>query len=228
MFKTSLRGVVAAVALASASVAAHAATQTTFLNFDTVASGTSANDYVASLGLTGLSFGNGELVDDLDTYGNPTGTLHWVDSSALYGNVQVKTLTDFWSNADLSVSKGNVLWNDNAPILVQFASPLDLLSFSVQQDLGTTGSLAGSVMSFLDSTGHVMAGHDVGYTQYGNPGYTIGSGPVAGVSGILLSAGKSYDNLQIVTAAPVPEPTTWALALAAMGLMGFMARRRQG
>lgn len=219
-FKTSLRGVVVAATLAAASVAAHAdiAINTT-LNFDSVASGTTANAYLASLGITGLSFGNGDIAYDLDAYGNPLDTFHWVDASATYGDVLVK-------NDGTAVSASNVLWNDHAPILLQFAAPVNIASFSVQQDNTSYGSFQG-VLSFLDSTGHVIAGADVSYVQFGQPGLLISSGPVLNVSAILLPALKSYDNLSIHAAtAAVPEPSTWALSLASLGLMGVIARRR--
>lgn len=131
MNKFSLRVVMAAVALASASVAAHAdiAINTT-LNFDTVATGTTANGYLATLGLGNvMSFGNGDVAPDVDTFGNYTGTNHWIDASATYGDVLVKS-------SSAAVSGSNVLDNGFAPILVQFAAPVDLASFSVQLERG--------------------------------------------------------------------------------------------
>lgn len=228
MFKqSSLRGVVAAVALASASVAAQAAT-TTNLNFDSVASGTSANDYLASLGINGFTFADANRVDDEPVYDNNgfllnDGAFHWETGSNV---VQVKSVSDFWTGADLSVSKSNLLWNDNAPILIQFKNPIDILSFSIQQDLSTYGAIT-NTLSFLDASGHVIAGANVDFEQYNHPGQTISSGAVNGVSAILLPGITHWDNLSLVTAAPVPEPSTWAMGLVAMGLMGAVARRRQ-
>jgi hypothetical protein len=216
--KTTLRGVVAAAALAAASLSAHADIHAT-LDFDSVASGTTANAYLASLGLQGISFGNGDIAYDLDAYGNALETFHWVDASATYGDVLVK-------NDGTAVSGTNVLWNDHQAILVQFSAPVNITSFSVQQDSSDYGSFQG-VLSFLDSTGHVIAGADVSYVQFGQPGLLISSGPVAQVSAILLPALKSYDNLSINAVTPaVPEPSTWALALASLAVVGVVARRR--
>ncbi len=62
--------------------------------------------------------------------------------------------------------------------------------------------------------------------------YTIASG----YSGLLDSLGftlTSYgtslnvDNLVLSPAAPVPEPQTYAMLLIGLGLIGFMARRRE-
>ena len=49
--------------------------------------------------------------------------------------------------------------------------------------------------------------------------YSVGSKTVAGGTYILGSA--------IVSAAPVPEPETYAMLLAGLGVVGFLARRRR-
>jgi len=122
-----------------------------------------------------------------------------------------------------------VLWNDNQAILVQFNSALTINAFSIQQDSSLFGNLTenGSILSFLDSTGHVISTANVYYTQYGQPGLTISSGTVTGVSAILLSAGKSYDNLSLNAVTAVPEPTSLSMVLVSLGLVGAAARRRR-
>ncbi len=48
------------------------------------------------------------------------------------------------------------------------------------------------------------------------------------VNGTLTgSAGGTYGGTMSAVAAPVPEPETYAMMLAGLGLMGFMARRRK-
>lgn len=230
MIPFSFSKAVAVTALASASVAAYAdiAIHTT-LDFDSVTSGTSANDYLASQGLGSvMHFGNPDRVDDdpiYDAIGNllNDGAFHWVDATATYGNVLVKS-------SSVSVLASNVLWNDHAPILLSFAAPVDLASFSIQQDLSGFGNLQenGSYLAFLDNTGHVISANNVYYTQGGNPGLTIASGTLSGVSGVLLSAGVHYDNLSIHTVtAAVPEPDSMALVLSAIGLFGLLHSRRR-
>ncbi|HEX5357272.1 MAG TPA: PEP-CTERM sorting domain-containing protein [Aquabacterium sp.] len=223
MSKFSLRGLVAAVALASASVAAHADIAiNTALNFDSVADGTSANSYLASLGLGGvMSFGNGDVVDDVDAFGDLTGTHHWVDASATYGDVLV-------SSSAAAVSGGNVLSNGFAPILLQFAAPVDLALFSVQLDNNTWSNFA-NVLQFLDASGHAISGTDVSFGALNQPGYTVAAtGPVYGVSSVLLSFGsRNFDNLQVTTMAAVPEPESWVLMASSMAVLGAFVRRRQ-
>ena len=222
MKSISLRGVVAAVAMASASALAHAdiAINTT-LDFDTVASGASANAYLASLGLGSvLHFGNGDTEQDVDPYGSYTGTSHWYDATASYGDVLV-------NSSSAAVSGANVLSNGFMPILVQFAGPVDLASFSVQLDNNTWTNPV-NVLQFLDASGHVIAGTDVSYGMLPQGGFTVASvSPVQGVSSVLLLFGsRDFDNLHITTMAAVPEPSTWALGLAGLGLLGMATRRR--
>lgn len=229
MFKTSLRSVVIAATLAAASVAAHADIAiNAYLDFDSVASGTTANAYTAGLGLSAITFGNANRVDDdpiYDSVGNllNDGAFHWVDDSANLGPVKI-------ISSAYAVSGSNVLSNDYEPILVQFAGPVNLSSFSVKLDTQTYGFF-GYTLSFLDSTGHVISGADVSYDTLGQSNVTVAAaGPVQNVSSILLNFGsRNFDNMSIVTAAAaVPEPSTWLMLGAGLGLLGFIGRRRSG
>lgn len=220
----NLRGAVLAAALVAASATASADNFSATFNFDNVASGSTADSsigFVASL----IHFGNADRVNDdpvYDSVGNllNENAFHWVDGTATSGDVLAK-------NDGTAVSGSNVLWNDRQPILVMFINgPQTIASFSVQQDMSNFGNqqLNGSYLVYLDSTGHEIAGSQTYFTQYGNPGLTIqNNNTFSGVSAILLTAGKSYDNLSVTA---VPEPEGWAMMLGGLFMLGAVARRR--
>lgn len=210
-----LRVVAAAIALSAAASSAQALTAS--FDFDNVAAGSKAN---LALGTNSsfMHFANADTVLDEDANGY-TGTFHWVDATATFGDVLV-------SASPYAVSGTNVLANDKQPMLLLFSQAVNLAQFSIQQDTSNLGNpqANGTRLSFLDATGHVIAGASVAYTQYAQPGFTIVSGAVSNVSGILFAGGKDYDNLSL-TATSVPEPSTLLLVFAGLGVMGLLTRR---
>ena len=215
----SLRGAVLAAALVAASATASADNFTATFNFDNVVSGSVADTALGSFSSL-IHFGNADTVSDVDAFGSFTGTSHWVDATATYGNVLVQS-------SAMAVSGANLLWNSNAPILVMFSAPQTISSFSIQQDLSGFGNPqdAGSYMVYLDSTGHEIAGSQVYYTQGGMPGLKLQNmATFANVSSVLLSGGVSYDNLSV---SAVPEPGSWAMFSGGLLLLGAMTRRRR-
>ncbi len=131
---------------------------------------------------------------------------------------------------------GNLFTGGNAG-----ASFTDQFNFSTTMMGDLTAdifSLAGNARNGLDIsgfslyslTGELMAGSmlSTGATDQWSLSYT---GLAAGdysirVSGSVVSnaAGKYYANIAL---APVPEPETYAMMLAGLGLLGFTARRRR-
>ena len=90
------------------------------------------------------------------------------------------------------------------------------------------GSIAGSFLSFSSITldGHTwdLSTNAKGVAKYGEVLY-IGSEPVTlTISGNNLAGATVYAGSISVTA--VPEPETFAMMLAGLGLMGSIARRR--
>lgn len=217
-----LRGAVLAAALAAASVAAHAdiAINASF-TFDNVASGSTANSTLGSWASV-MSFANPDTVQDVDAFGSYTGTFHWVDATAAYGDVLVKA-------SSAAISGTNVLANDHQPIMLTFVDPVNIASLSIQQDQSGFGFPGQTYMAFLDATGHEISGANVYYTQGGQPGLLISNnGTVNNVSAVLFSGGVDYDNLSITTVAAVPEPGTWAMMAGGLMMLGAVTRRRRG
>ncbi|MFY9477516.1 MAG: PEP-CTERM sorting domain-containing protein [Aquabacterium sp.] len=215
-----MKQLIALSALALAGVAAQASTVDATLNFDDVAAGSSANSALGSLASL-AQFANPDVEWDVDEFGSYTGGFHWIDATATYGEVLVGA-------SAYAVSGGNVLSNSGQPILLVFNTPVDITSFSVQQDTSGFGNLqdGGTYLSFLNASGHEISAANVFYTQGGQPGLSIQSGAVGKVSAVLLAGGVSYDNLRIVATPAVPEPAAGLLALLGAGIV--LARRKRG
>lgn len=213
-----LRTTLAVLALCATAASAQAQAINVTLDFDNVVAGSTANSALGGAA-SFASFANPDTVLDVDAYGSYTGSFHWVDATAVYGDVLV-------TGSPFAISGSNVLSNDGQPILLMFNNPLNLTQFSIQQDGSSFGNpqTDGTLLSFLDNTGHVIAGADVAYTQFDNPGLTISSGAVVNVSGVLLAGGKGYDNLSFM-AVPVPEPGSLALLIAGQGVVAAWRRR---
>lgn len=96
-------------------------------------------------------------------------------------------------------------------------------------DLGTTFDILGLNVNLYTSGGSlVQAGSALGSVAI-LPVTTIGAGSYdLRVSGTITgTAGGTYAGTLSAAAAPIPEPETYALMLAGLGLMGFVARRRK-
>ena len=92
-----------------------------------------------------------------------------------------------------------------------------ILSAGVDNDLGTDADnfiVANSLHSFDGTTGSTPHSVNLGAGVY-----------VYAVTGTATGAFGRYQMLSSVSA--VPEPETWGLMLAGIGLLGFLAKRRQ-
>ena len=212
-----LRGALLAAALGAASANSSAGVISGSFDFDNVASGSSADSALGAYSSI-IHFGNADTVADVDAFGDPTGTFHWVDGTASYGDVLAK-------NDGTAVSKPNVLWNNHQPILVMFSSPLTVAAFSIQADTSGHGNPGGTYMAFLDGTGHGIDGARFLYSAYANPGLLIQStAAFDNVRAVLLSGDTSYDNMAFTA---MPEPGTGVLLAGALALLGAMTRSRR-
>lgn len=95
-------------------------------------------------------------------------------------------------------------------------------TFHTEQDMNLETNIRsswGTITNFESSIdGHVLTGnHGILFLSAGDHTYDV-----RGHSGLY---GSGYDADIRVTA--VPEPESWALLLAGLGLMGFVARRKQ-
>jgi PEP-CTERM motif len=198
--------------LATTAASANATVFSGSYNFDNVSSGATANSALGAA-TSFMTFANVDRVDDLVGTG-----FHWEDFSSTLGDVLA--LSD--ANA---VSGSNVLWNSSQPMALFFTSDSEnIASFSLQlAGPNFNTAMGGANISFLDATHHVIAGADL---FADSNGFITLTSVQNNVAGIFISAGGNYDNLSIASVAAVPEADTYAMFLAGLGLMSFVARRR--
>jgi len=215
----------AVIGLASFAANAHAGYN---FNFDNAASGTSANDAAVNP-YSNVQFLSGFVTADLDSDGfeilDPNGQTipgytHWEAYSD--SDIRVRNPEEYGHGDAPSVSNALDAMFDQ--VLISFSSAQNLSSFSVQLDNSNFGGFNSSIL-FLDAAGKTLS--TLSFDQYANPGAILTAGPISGVYGIVLGAGKLYDNLSITTVSAVPEAETYAMMLAGLGMMGFVASRRR-
>ena len=223
--KKLLKSLVLAATLSITSVSAFAGYS---FNFDGAVSGTSANNSLINP-YAGVTFLSGFLTADLDAQGyeildmnNQTipGFTHW----ETYQDSDIRVRDPQYYGAGVAPSGTNALDAKFDQVFIKFSTAQDLTSFSMQLDNSTFGNLGTSNLFFLDAAGKTIS--IIGFDQ-SQSGSIITAGAVSGVSGIVLSGGKLYDNINIATIAAVPEADTYAMFVAGLGVMGAVARRRK-
>ena len=80
----------------------------------------------------------------------------------------------------------------------------------------------GDCCTAVDGATALAGGQALGFTNYGDDSISLGYDLGTIADGSTVSFGYTY-----TFATPVPEPETYAMLLAGLGLMGFVARRRQ-
>ena len=204
------------VALGVVGIAAGANAVPILLDFDGVASGSTANS--AAVG-SGLRFDLGAFLPELDAFGDP------IPGSDAY-RPDPSPIDDVRVNDPSSRGYGNAPSPVNAldaldqGVLITFDTPVDLAAFSVTLDLSTFGFPGGFDIVFQGEDGGVL---QLLPTAQSVPGFVAAlSGPLLDVASIYLPSGAYYDDLSL----SVPEP---ALGLVlGLALLPWASRRRAG
>lgn len=109
--------------------------------------------------------------------------------------------------------------------------PSNFNSFAATLDLGTVSQISGISASLFTGGGALVAsGIPFGSALSIVPTTSIASGAYdLRVSGTVTGTlgGSFAGTLNASPTAPIPEPETYAMMLAGLGLMGFVARRRK-
>lgn len=179
-------------------------------------------------GSPGLKPNHGLIRFD-NLFGNTTGQIKAGDS------IVSATLTLNVTNPGSGFSVYDMLidWN-------QASATWDSLGNGIQADGVDAASSALATFGANDGSENIGTGSlvidvtaSLQMVQAGQlPGYGWGLVPfTSGTNGIDFDTSEAFDAgmrpMLAVEVAPVPEPETYALMLAGLGLVGFMARRRQ-
>lgn len=148
-----------------------------------------------------------------------------------------------WTQSGVEFTGGVATLNAGGDSLSQTFAGLvsgTVLDFSFLYDkIGTanggylTYDLLFSTNNFASSTsliaGALSFNHSQGDDSIAHNALVLGSAGDVRVTFAGGNANRSYsiDNVSLVATAPVPEPETYAMMLAGLGAVGFMARRRK-
>jgi hypothetical protein len=186
------------------------------MNFDSLTAGANANSDPVAIAL-GVTFNNAAFLPNQDSDGiDIPGSEHWqVDTGTVTAE---NTFAQGWGGAPSAQNALDARWS---PILMHFASALDIGSFSYTLPNSPYGNLARTDILFLDASGKPV--FDLGYFQGQSLATVSLPTTVPGVNDILLASGTFYDNIS-VSAVPVPG-AVWLFGSALAGIIGLRRRK---
>lgn len=224
--KTLIHASVLALALAGAG-AAHADYSYT-INFDSLSAGANANLDPTALA-NGVSFASGQLAADLDKDGNPIldiygqflpGLTHWEAIAGTPMLVQNPSLNDRGTTTSGSLA----LDARYDQVLMQFAAPVQMKSFSFTLDNSPYGDLFPTQVMFLDAHGKTIATSQ-DFTGSGTSSLSYSFTTPTSVSAVLVpSTSKFYDDVSV---SAVPEPASISMMIGGLAVVLATARRRR-
>jgi hypothetical protein len=145
------------------------------------------------------------------------------------------------SGAAFAVGPGPLGPIDNAPVSISNIVPMGIFQDVYSFSIADPGSLSGNVVAINFGTynilGLTVTLQDASFAVIGsdnNPadGFSFGNLAAGNYALNVLgfangSEGGFYAGGLIAQTAPIPEPETYALMLAGLGIVGFIARRRR-
>jgi PEP-CTERM motif len=200
--KTAL-ATLAAVAAVVATSAAQA--QTTGMDFESFTNGTVlTNQY------PGVVFASSGTTVEVSDYGNTWGT----------------------AAPKIACPLGDARGYCSADLIVNFLTPLSALSYLFTGD--DSSGIVGTA-SFYGSGG-LLAVHNLVADGNAQTAHADSFASAVDIVKLVIHvndteanlAGLGYDDFKLTLAAAVPEPETYALMLAGLGVIGLVARRRKG
>ena len=197
-------------------------------NFDGAVSGTSANDSsinpysnVTFLSAFTAADKDADGFDILDMNGDFVPGFTHIEA---YSDSDIKVVDPSTIARGNAISGANSLDGRFDSIYLKFSDAQSNLNLSFQLENTHFGLI--SQIDFVDASGKVInsVSQDIMGHSFGQ--LITASSANAGIYGIVISSGSTFDNLSISTIAAVPESDTYAMLLAGLGIMGLVARRR--
>jgi hypothetical protein len=145
------------------------------------------------------------------------------------------------SGAAFAVGPGPLGTIDNLPITVSNIVPMGIFQDVYSFSIGDPGSMAGSIsavnfgaynilgltVTLQDSSFAIVGSDNTPLDGFSFGGLSAGNYALNVLGFATGTQGGFYAGGLIAQTAPIPEPETYALMLAGLGIVGFIARRRR-